>query len=93
MLILIKYLIKIHLRSAGGSDGKESACNAGDASSIPESGRSSEEGNGYLLQYSGLENSMHRGTWQAIVQGIAESQMTEQLIVSHLNTLINNFIL
>ena len=34
------------------SVGKESACNAGDASSIPESGRSSGEGTGYPLQYS-----------------------------------------
>ena len=32
------------------------------------------EGNGYLLQYSGLENSEDRGAWQAIVYGIAESQ-------------------
>ena len=37
---------------------KESACNAGDRSSIPGSGRSSGEGKGYLLQYSDLENSM-----------------------------------
>ena len=42
----------------GSSDGKESACSVGDVGSIPGSGRSSEEGNGYLLQYSGLENSM-----------------------------------
>ena len=35
-----------------GSAGKESACNAGDPSSIPESGRSPGEGNGYPLQYS-----------------------------------------
>ena len=40
----------------GGSDGKESACNAGDPGSIPRSGRSSGEGNGYPLQYSCLEN-------------------------------------
>ena len=38
--------------------GKESACNAGDPGSIPGSGRSAGEGIGYLLQYSGLENSM-----------------------------------
>jgi len=38
--------------------GKESACNAGDPSSIPGSGRSPGEGKGYPLQYSGLENSM-----------------------------------
>ena len=35
----------------GGSDGKESACNAGDPGSVPGSGRSPREGNGYLLQY------------------------------------------
>ena len=40
-----------------GSDGKESTCNAG---SIPGSGRSLGEGNGYPLQYSSLENSMDR---------------------------------
>ena len=39
----------------GGSDGKESACSAGDLGSIPGSGRYPEEGNGYLLQYSCLE--------------------------------------
>ena len=40
----------------GGSDGKESACNAGHSSLIPGSGRSPGEGNGYPLQYSCLEN-------------------------------------
>ena len=38
------------------------------------------EGNRYPLQYSGLENSMDRVTWQASVHGIAELEMTEQLI-------------
>ena len=42
----------------GGSDGKKSACNAGDLGSIPGLGRSPEEGNGYPLQYSGLEKSL-----------------------------------
>ena len=42
----------------GGSAGKESTCNVGDLGSIPGLGRSPEEGNGYPLQYSGLENSM-----------------------------------
>ena len=41
----------------GGTDGKESACNVGDPGSIPGSGRSPREGNGYPLQYSCLENS------------------------------------
>ena len=42
----------------GGPDGKESACNAGDPGSIPGSGRSPGEGDGYPLQYSDLENSI-----------------------------------
>ena len=48
---------------SGGSDGKESAYNAGDLGSIPGSGRSPGEGNSYLLQYSCLKNSMDRGAW------------------------------
>ena len=51
----------------GHSDGKESACNAGVLGSIPGSGRSPREGNGYPLQYSCLENSMGRRAWQAAV--------------------------
>ena len=58
----------------GGSDSKESPCNAEDLGSIPGSGRSPEERNGNLLQYSCLENSTDRGAWQAIVRGVAESQ-------------------
>ena len=42
----------------GGSDSKESACNAGDPGSIPGLGRSPGEGDGYPLQYSCLENPM-----------------------------------
>ena len=45
---------------------------AGDVGSIPGSGRSSGVGNGNLLRYSCLENSMDREAWQAIVLGIAE---------------------
>ena len=55
-----------------GSDCKESACDTGDPSSIPGLGRSPGEGNGNPLQYSCLENSMERGTWQATVQGVAK---------------------
>ena len=54
----------------GGSDGKESAFNAGDAGSIPGWGRSSGEGNGYPLQYSCLEKSMDKGAWLATVHGL-----------------------
>ena len=63
----------------GGSDVKESACNAGDPGSISGSGRSSEEKNGYPLQYSCLENSIDRGAWWATVHGCKESDMTERL--------------
>ena len=48
----------VFLGFPGGSAGKQSACNAGDLGSIPRLGRSPGEGKGYLLQYSGLENSM-----------------------------------
>ena len=58
----------------GGSDGKESACNAGDLGSIPGFQRSSGERNGYTLQYSWLENSMDRRAWQSIVSGITKSR-------------------
>ena len=49
----------------GGSDGKVSACNAGDPGSIPRLGRSPGEGNGNPLQYSCLEDSMDGGAWWA----------------------------
>ena len=52
------------------SDGKEFACNAGDAGLIPGWGRSPREGNGYPLQHSCLENPMDRGAWQATVMGL-----------------------
>ena len=58
----------------GGSDGKESACSAGDLGLILGSGGSPEEGKGYPLQYSCLENSMDRGAWRATVRGVAKSQ-------------------
>jgi len=46
---------------SGDSDGKESACNAGDPGSTPGLGRSPGEGNGNPLQYSCLEDCMDRG--------------------------------
>ena len=55
--------------AADSSVGKESTCKAGDPGSIPGSGRSTGEGIGYPLQYSGLENSM-----DSIVHGVAGSQ-------------------
>ena len=56
------------------SDSKESACNAGDLGLTPGLGRSPEEGNGYPLQYSGLEKSMDREAWPATAHGVAKSR-------------------
>ena len=58
-----------------GSDSNESASNAGDPGSIPGLGRYAGEGNGNPLQCACLENSMDRGAWQAIVHGVAKSQI------------------
>ena len=63
----------------GGSDGKESACNAEDPGLIPGSGRSSGEGNINPLQFSCLDNSMDRGAWPATVLRVAESATSEWL--------------
>ena len=60
-----------------GSDGKESACNSGDLGSVPGSGRSPGEGNGYPLLYSCLKNSMDRGAWGATIHRVIKSDMTE----------------
>ena len=57
----------------GGSDNKESACNAGDLGSLPGLERSGG-GNGNPLQHSGLKDCMNRGAWQAAVHGVAKSQ-------------------
>ena len=64
---------KIFLGFSGGSDGKESACNAGDLGLIPGSGRSPGEWNGYPLQYSRLENATDRGARQASVHVVIKS--------------------
>ena len=64
----------------GGSEGVESACNAGDLGLIPGLGRSRGEGKGYLFQYSGLENPM-----DCIVYEVAKSQIQlSDFHISHL---------
>ena len=56
----------------GGSDDRESACNAGDLGLTPGLGRL-EKGIWYPLQYSFLDNPLDRGAWQATVYGMAKS--------------------
>ena len=76
----LKSVIYIELWLLQWINGKESACNAGDArdtSSVPRSGRSPGGMHGNPLQYSYLENPMDRRVWQAIVHGEAESDTTE----------------
>ena len=58
----------------GSSDGKVSACCAGDLGSIPGSGRPPREGNSKPPQYSCLGNPKDRGAWQATVHGTIRSQ-------------------
>ena len=74
----------------GGSDGKESACNAGDPGSIPGSGRSPGEVNGYPLQYSCLENPMDRGALQGSVHGVAKSWTQLRSYTFTFNHLLTN---
>ena len=65
-----------------GTGVKNLPANGGDAryaGSIPGSGRSPGEGNGYPLKYFCLRNLMDRGAWQAIVHRTTELDMTEQL--------------
>ena len=71
----------------GGSAGKESACNVGDLGLIPGLGRSLGEGNGYPLQYSGLENSI-----DFIVHGVAKSwtQLSDFLELNFISQANNN---
>ena len=74
----VDFLSKTHYPSLimrkgfpGSSVSKESTCNAGDASSVPGSGRSPGEGNGNPVRDPCLGNPMHRGAWWPIVRGVA----------------------
>ena len=65
---------RVHTGFPGGSGGKVCVCNAGDLCLTPASGRSPRDGNGYPVQYSCLDNPMEKGAWQAIVDGVTNSQ-------------------
>ena len=64
----------VFLGFPGVTDGKESACNAGDPGSIPGLGRSPGGGHGNPLQYSCMENCMDRGAWWDTVHGVVRSR-------------------
>ena len=71
----------------GGSDDKETAAsNSGDPDSIPVSGRYPGEGNGYLPQYSYLENSMDRRVWWNTGRGVAKSQIPTNTFIFFCDT-------
>ena len=67
-------LLTCHCLVSWWLSGKESACNAGDAGSIPESGRSPGGGDGNPLHDSCLENPMDRGAWWATVHRVTKSR-------------------
>ena len=81
---LLAYFLK---GFSSGSDGKESACSAGDLGSTPELGRSSGGGHGYPLQYSCQENSMDRGGWGATVQRVTQSRTKLKQLRRHTHVL------
>ena len=77
------------------SDGKASACNAGDPGSIPGLGRPAGGGHGNPPQHSCLENPMDRGAWWATVHGVTESRTqrrTLSLSIMYMNTSPFNYL-
>jgi len=73
-------IYRINMHFPGGSDGKESTCNAGLLGSIPGSRRCPGEGHGNPPQYSYSDNPMDRGAWWGTVYGVTkESDMTKRL--------------
>ena len=71
---MLLVMARLTMGFPSGSNGKESACNAGNLGSIPGSGRSPGKGNGNQLQYACLENTIDREAWQARVHGVATRQ-------------------
>ena len=84
MYIDIIIILCEYMGFPGGSAGKESACNAEDLGSIPGSGRSPGEGEGYPLQYSDLENSMN-----CIDHGVAKSRTQLSDLHFHFTSLLH----
>ena len=68
------HVFVIYMGFPGGSDSKESACDAEDLDLIPGLGRFHGGGNGNPHHYSCLENPMDRGAWWATVHDVTKSQ-------------------
>ena len=80
----VRQTTPVFLGFPGGSDGKESTCNAGDQSSIPELGRSPGGEHGNPLQYSCLENPhRQRSLLGYSPRGLKELDKTERLNTAH----------
>ena len=71
------YASWFHLGFPGGSDGKESACSAGDLGSTPGLGRSPGGGHGNPLQDSCLENPLNQGAWVVTVHRGAKTGLSD----------------
>ena len=74
-IFFLQYILCNPRDFPGGSEDKESTCNAGDLSLSPGSERYPGEGYGNPPQYSCLGNPMDRGAWWATVHGVAKSQL------------------
>ena len=74
-VLLLAFPFLLDQQPTGGSNCKESTCNAGDLDSVLVSGRSPGEENGNSLQYSCLENSIDRGAWRARFHGVTKSRI------------------
>ena len=72
-MLAFKTDLSMQLGFPGGSDGKESACNAGDLDLIHGLGRSPGKRNGYPLPDFYLENPMDKGAWWATAHGVKKS--------------------
>ena len=98
------FFLKMFQKNPGASQvapqvahGKRIACQAGDQGSIHGSGRSSEERNDNLLQYSCLRNPMDEGVWQATVHGVTKSwtqlvtKQQQQQYITHYYIIISQY--
>ena len=73
--IPVAFNIDSYVCFLGGSDGEQSACNAGNSGLIPGSAKSLGGGIGNPLQFSCMGNPMDRGAWWTIAHEVTRSQI------------------